>query len=483
MSVSEMRAAQLLWGAWPLSLRLGCLRRARLHLAGRPRCVAGWVPRENIAETLAAEVLPLLDAMRYVERCGRRVLRERRVGPRGRPQWLWGTAVWTRPEPLGVVLVIGPSNYPLMLPGIQLLQALASGNAVIVKPAVGCSEPMRRLVEVLTECGVPADLVRVLGEDPAEAAGVIREGVDKVFLTGSAETGRAVLRQLAETGTPAVMELSGCDAVHVLAGADLQLAISGLAFGLMLNGSRTCMAPRRLFVTDDDAEAVITGLCRELAVRGFVEQRLTGVAGARAARAVREALCGGAELRLGRLEAGAEGDELYGPVVLDHVHPEMSVARMDLFVPVLSVLRSVDDESGLRAAKQCPYALSAVVFGPTSASREYARRVDAGCVVINDMIASTADPRIAFGGRRASGFGLTRGPAGLLEMTQVKTIVRARPFFRPHLERPTVVDADVLEQLIQLEHSRGPLATLGAVAGMVRAAWKQRLVRSSMTRE
>lgn len=99
------------------------------------------------------------------------------------------------------------------------------------------------------------------------------------------------------------------------------------------------------------------------------------------------------------------------------------------------------------------------------------------------MIASTADPRIAFGGRRASGFGLTRGPAGLLEMTQVKTIVRARPFFRPHLERPTVVDADVLEQLIQLEHSRGPLATLGAVAGMVRAAWKQRLVRSSMTRE
>ena len=483
MSVSEMRRSQAEWGALPLSVRLGCLRRARLHLAGIARQVAEWVPRKNAAETLAAEVLPVLDACRYLERCGRRILRERRVGLRGRPQWLWGTAIWTRPEPLGVVLIIAPSNYPLMLPGIQLLQALAAGNAVLVKPAVGCSEAMRRLVGVLHECGLPAGLVRVLGEDPSEAARVISEGVEKVFLTGSAETGRAVLRELADTGTPAVMELSGCDAVHVLAGAELPLVVSALAFGLMLNGSRTCMAPRRLFVVDEVANSVITGLCRELKSRGVAEERLPGSAGAKAARAVREALAGGAELRLGRLEQGADGDELYGPVILDRVRPEMLIARMDMFVPVLSVLRSTDEEQGLRAANQCPYALSAVVFGPVGASRVYARRVDAGCVVINDMIASSADPRLAFGGRRASGFGVTRGPAGLLEMTHVKTIVRSRPFFRPHLERPTGVDAEVLEQLIRLEHSRGPLAKLGAVAGMVRAAWKQRLVRNSMNRE
>lgn len=483
MSMSQMRKTQAEWGALPLSERLGCLRRARLHLAGISRQVAEWVPRENMAETLAAEVLPVLDACRYLERCGRRILRERRVRLKGRPQWLWGTAVWTRPEPLGVVLVIGPSNYPLMLPGIQLLQAVVAGNAVFVKPAVGCSEPMQRLVGVLQECGLPIGLVQVLGEDPGEAANVISKGVEKVFLTGSVETGRAVLRQLAEMGTPAVMELSGCDAVHVLAGADLPLVVSGLAFGLLLNHSRTCMAPRRLFVMDEEAESVISGLCRELAARGIKEERLTGAAGAKAAQTVREALAGGAVLRLGRLEQGADGDELYGPVILDHVRPQMRVARTDLFVPVLSVLRSADEESGLCAARQCPYALSAVVFGPVSASRGYARRLDAGCVVINDMIVSSADPRVAFGGRHASGFGVTRGPAGLLEMTQVKTIVRSRPFFRPHLERPTGVDAEVLEQLIRLEHSRGPLAKLGAIAGMVRAAWKQHLVRSAMNRE
>jgi aldehyde dehydrogenase (NAD+) len=483
MSMAELRTAQIAWGGWRLPERLRCLRQARLRLAGMAREVAGWVTRENLSETLSAEVLPLLDALRYLEQCARRVLRERRVDPRGRPQWLWGTTIWTRPEPLGVVLVIGPSNYPLMLPGIQILQALAAGNAVLVKPAPGCSEPLRRLAGVLAECGLPADLLRVLGEAPADAAEAIAAGVNKVFLTGSAETGRAVMRQLAETGTPSVMELSGCDAVHVLSGADVNLASSAVAFGLMLNDGRTCMAPRRLIVRDGDAERLIRAVCGELTARGASERLLAGPAGGVAAAAVREALEGGARLRLGRLEFNAGGDRLYGPVILDHVRPEMSAARTDLFAPLMSVLRVGDDDEAVRVSAVCPYGLSAAIFGPTSACRAFARRLDVGCVVMNDVIVSTADPRVSFGGRHWSGFGVTRGPAGLLEMTQVKTIVRARPFFRPHLERPTAADADVLEQVIRLEHSPGPLAKLGAMAGIFRAAWKQRVLRSSMNRE
>jgi aldehyde dehydrogenase (NAD+) len=482
MDLAAARAGQVEWAGRPLSERLACLRRARLQLAEKPRRLASLVPRADQAETLAAEVLPLLDAMRYLEVSSRRVLRERRAGPRGRPQWLWGTAVWTRHEPVGVVLVIGPANYPLMLPGIQLLQALAAGNAVFVKPAPGCSACLEQLRQVLVESGVPSAVLQMCGESPAEAEAAISAGVDKVFLTGSAETGRVVLRRLSDCGTPAVMELSGCDAVHVLEGASEQLVSSCVAFGLAFNGSCTCMAPRRLFVREFQADSLIAGIGRELAVRGVAEQLLTGPSAERAAVAVRDALAAGAVLRLGRLDMTSGRCQLYGPVILDHVRPELEAARMDVFVPVLSVLRTADEDAAVRLSAECPYALSAAVFGRALACRRYARRLDAGCVVINDMIVPTADPRVAFGGRHRSGFGVTRGAAGLLEMTQLKTVVRGRGFFRPHLDRPTPADAEVLEHLIGLEHSRNPLAKLGAVWGVVRAAWKQRSFRVSLNR-
>jgi aldehyde dehydrogenase (NAD+) len=165
-------------------------------------------------------------------------------------------------------------------------------------------------------------------------------------------------------------------------------------------------------VQDVDAERLIGGICRELAARGFSERLLGGPAGRAAAAAVREALEGGARLRLGRLEFNAGGDRLYGPVILDHVRPEMSAARMDLFVPLMSVLRVADDDEAVRFSSACPYGLSAAIFGPTSACRTFARRLDVGCVVMNDVIVSTADPRVSFGGRHWSGFGVTRGPAG-----------------------------------------------------------------------
>jgi len=484
MDMAVVRQGQLEWAARRLPERLSCLRRARLRLAANPGALAALVQRGNRAETLAAEVLPLLDAMRYLEVSARRVLRERRVGPRGRPQWLWGTAVWTCHEPLGVVLVIGPANYPLMLPGIQLLQGLAAGNAVLVKPAAGGSACLERLRQVLVESGVPQSVVRISGESPADAETAISAGVDKVFLTGSAETGQIVQRRLAESGIPAVMELSGCDAVHVLDGASESLVSACVAFGLSFNNSCTCMAPRRLFVRDAVAEPLIGGICRELAARGASEEQLSGPAAERAAFAVRMALEAGAVLRLGRLDSGLGPgrEQLAGPVVLDRVRPDMPVARMDMFLPVLSVLRTVDEDEAVRMSAECPYALSAAVFGPTQACRRYARRLDAGCVVINDMIVPTADPRVAFGGRHRSGFGVTRGASGLLEMTQLKTVIRARGFFRPHLERPTPVDSEVLEQLIGLEHACNPLAKLGKVWGMVRAAWKQRSFRVSLNR-
>ncbi len=283
--------------------------------------------------------------------------------------------------------MIGPANYPLMLPGIQAMQALAAGNAVLVKPAPGCAEPMALLRRMLEQAGLPAGLFTVL-DDTAEAArAAIAAGVDLIVLTGASATGRAVLADAAAHLTPAIMELSGEDAFVVLAGADMAYAARALAFGQAFNGGRTCIAPRRVIVT-------------------------------RAAEAA--------------FRAAAPGQAF-------------AVAE--------------DDAHAAALANAGPYALGAAVFGPADRAASVAARLRAGCVVVGDVIAPTADPRLPFGGAGESGFGVTRGADGLLALTRPQAIVtRARPEWR---------------HLAPLPKDAAPL-----VAGLLRLAYGAERVRS-----
>ncbi|MBL8817925.1 MAG: aldehyde dehydrogenase family protein [Planctomyces sp.] len=482
------RNKQTAWAAESIRDRLKVLKQFRLRIAAEPESLAVSVNRKNIAETLAAEVLPLLDACRYLETEAAEILREKTAGNRSRPKWLWGNSVVLRPEPLGVVLIIGPSNYPLMLPGIQALQAIAAGNAVLIKPAVGCSQVADLFASLAASAGLPEGLIQVLPESPEAATLAIRNGVNKVFLTGSASTGRAVRGELANAGTPSVMELSGCDAVFILEDADLNLVSDCLMFGLTLNNSRTCMAPRRVFATGKQTDEIIRLLKKKMALGseqgsgskerscsiGNADRPLSDIADLK----IREAISNGAALICGP-SSDSSLAEYSGVAILDHVTSEMSVTQSDIFAPVLSFIRVESAEQALYENQKCPYALSATVFGSTERSWQFARRISVGCVVINDMIVPTADPRVPFGGRGLSGHGMTRGESGLLEMTQLKAIVATRHWFRPHLQKPTSADAEVLAQLIRLEHAATPLQSLMAVPRMIRATLKQIKIRRS----
>jgi acyl-CoA reductase-like NAD-dependent aldehyde dehydrogenase len=228
-------------------------------------------------------------------------------------------------------------------------------------------------------------------------------GVDKVFLTGSEETGRAVLATLAPHGIPAVMELSGHDAVFVCDGADLGLVARCVAYGVTFNGGATCIAPRRVFVTR--------------AMAAELEPRLAKALG--------------------------EG------------------------APAVSIIAVETIDEALALSNQCPYRLGASVFGPPNVAAAVAARVDAGCVVVNDMIAPTADPRLPFGGRGRSGFGLTRGAEGLLEMTRVKAVATRIGSFRPHLEPPHAGDEALFAAYLSAAHGGRIAARVRGVVNVV----------------
>lgn len=473
------RQAQQAWAALPLSARLRILRGLRHRIADRASelaAAAGAGRGRPWAEVLSAEVLPLADACLFLEREAPRLLAPRRLGRTGRPAWLGRVTAEVRREPLGLVLILAPSNYPLFLPGVQALQALAAGNAVLWKPSPEGVPAALALVALLTEAGLDERLVRVLPASDDSGRAALAAGPDKVLLTGSAATGRAVLRDLADRLIPATMELSGCDAVFVLPGADLERVALAVRFGLTLNEGATCIAPRRLFVPRGMVRNLEELLARALAEAPPV--RIAEESAAHIRSLVRGALSRGARLLGGGASpsSGATfGDpEAFRPLVVLDATPDLPLLREDLFAPVLAVVPVASTDEALDFAARCPYALGASVFGPEEAARSLADRVRAGVVTVNDLIVPTADPRLPFGGRGESGFGVTRGAEGLLELTTVKTVAVRRGRWLPHLEPRTAEDGEVLRSLLTLGHAARWRDRLAAAASLIRAARRSR---------
>jgi len=355
-----------------------------------------------------------------------------------------------RREPFGLILVIAPSNCPIFLAGVQILQALVAGNAVLLKPGPGGLRAALQLARQLRAAGLPENLLRVLDESPEAAKAAIEAGVDKVVFTGSAAVGKQVLAQLAPRAVPATLELSGCDAAIVRADADLDLAVRALVFGLRLNSGQTCIAPRRVFV----ARAVATEF------EGRLARALAGCAAAEFSPAQRlklaplllQSLTVGAHLLAGR---SLSETEVIGPVVIAGVKPGSLLHCQDIFGPLLLLITVTNDDEALRLANENSFGLGATIFSrDKNAAQALADRLQVGVVVINDMIAPTADARLPFGGRKLSGFGLTRGPEGLIEMTTAKVVVHRRGRSRPHFEAPHPDDADLLLSFLRLAHGR-----------------------------
>lgn len=401
---AKTRAAQSHWAWQPIAYRLGLIRELRHLIAANAETLAiaaAAVSDRPVAEKLASEVLPLADACSWLERNAARVLASRRCGKRERPLWMQGFSFEVQRQPFGVVLVIGAGNYPLFLPAIHSLHALAAGNAVLLKPAPGTRSLALIFAKLARATGLDPALLTILPEDVEAAHDAIADGVDKVIFTGSSENGRNVLARLAATNTPAVMELSGEDAVIVFADADVDLVVRALKFGARLNNGATCIAPRRLIVERSIADDLRTRLA----------------------------------------------------------HADVTQLPLDTFR---------DKEGALDYIHSASFALGASIFSrDITRARTLAARIKSGFALINDLIVPTADPRMPFGGVKASGFGSTRGNEGLLEMTFPHVVAVNRGNSHRHFDETGADDARLFSSYIRAAHGRGG-ERFGAIVDLVR---------------
>jgi len=427
--------------------------------------------RTEDIETVASELIPLCDALGWIGRHGSGVLADRKVGLAGRPVWMWGVRSRVQRVAWGRVLVLGTWNYPIFLSGVQIAQALAAGNSVLLKPAPGCETISHHLLDAFHRAGVPEEALRLLDSSAEAAIEVIEEGVDLVVLTGAASTGRKVLLQTAEKLTPAIMELSGVDAVIVLPRADTDRVVAAIRFGLLFNSGATCIGPRRIFYCagEDESEP---SWCGELidSLRDAASVIVHPAARSSVADAIESAIDRGAVDRVERFD-GAElrRSGRMAPVVLSNVPRDHEILETDLFAPVMSLISVESERAAVDWVNGCRYRLAASVFGPPQDAARVAGQLSVGCVVVNDLVMPTADPRLPFGGRGESGFGVTRGPEGLLAMSTVRVIATRSGRWAPHLSPPNHGDDELLTGVLKMNHGCGWRERIGGLKRLTSA--------------
>ena len=462
-AVNKARKAQEIWAGTRIEERLRRLRRLRFLLAqnaSRLAAVSAFARGCPESEVLASEVLPLIEAARFLEKSAKRILAPCKLGSRQRPFWLAGIGSQIHREPCGVVLIIGPSNYPLLIPAIQMMQALVAGNTVLLKPGDRGRSVAKPFCDLMACAGFSASLVTLLSESADSARAAIAARPDKVVFTGSAATGRLIQKQLAPFLIPSTMELSGCDPSIVLHDADLGLTTRALTFGLRLNGGRTCVAPRRVFVVRNVASDLEGRLSES--VEKLISSNEAQITLAESARChIRSAIENGAHF--------VAGDESRLPAVLAGVPASASILQEDLFAPVLSLVTVADEEEAIRLSNNSPYALGASIFTrDENAGRMIASRLNAGIVTVNDLIIPGADPRLPFGGRAHSGFGVTRGEEGLLDLTVPKVVTVTRSAFRPAFDAPQEGDERLIQAYIKMAHGGGFKTRWNSLLALVR---------------
>ncbi len=472
----SLRSAQLEWSQVDLRARAATAKRLASLIASNARQLHDAIrtpQRRDYRETIAAEILPFADAARWLSKNASGILKPRAIGFAQRPLWLGRVRSVVSREPVGVVMVIGTWNYSLFLTGVQMLQAVVAGNAVVVKPAPGCEAITASIQRLMIESGVPSNLIAVLDTSIERAEQMMDLKVDKAIMTGSSQSGRKVMSRLAQRLTSSTMELSGCDAVFVLEDANLDRVVAALIFGLRLNGGATCVAPRRVYVPQMTMPQLVSKLKSRLK-----EIPPTVVAPRTRERITAEIASGNAELVLPAETAGSEHPSAESvsrwiesglPMVLQGVAADGPLSKADIFAPLTMLFAFENIEQALTWDRQCPYGLTASIFGGEEKAKRLASQLDVGSVIINDLIVPTADPRLPFGGVRESGFGVTRGVEGLLELTRPKVTSVRRGQWLVHLDAPKSRDAQILEGLLQWLHEDSWSKRMAGLRNIIRA--------------
>ncbi len=453
-AVARARAATVWWEGLGFPGRKERLDAWKSLLAKRLPELAEVMHRENGKPVGDAqlELVLAIDHIAWAGKNARRVLGPRRVAS---GMMMANQAASLEYQPLGVVGVIGPWNYPVFTPMGSIAYALAAGNAVVFKPSEFTPAVGKWLVDSFAEVVPDHDVFQLITGMGETGAALCRAGVDKIAFTGSARTGKKVMAACAENLVPVLMECGGKDSMIVDDDADLDAAADAALWGGMANAGQTCIGIERVYATTkayDGFLAKLTDKAGKLEA-GVSYGHITMPSQVDIIRDhIADALARG-----GTAVTGGDVDgTLVQPTILTGVPEDSLAVQEETFGPTITVTRVGSVEEAITLTNATSYGLAGSVFSKKR-GMEIARQLRSGMTSVNSVLSFAGVPGLPFGGSGDSGFGRIHGDDGLREFTRAKAITRQRfalPLPLMSFERSTKTDKRLVKA-IRLLHGRG----------------------------
>ena len=424
-AVTRARVAQRKWVSMPLRERLRVIRNFQRALYRDVDAVASLIAEETgkpKAEALTAEVLVTLDATRFLLKEVPRLFRRERVAHGNLA--MRAKRAYLRREPYGVIGIISPWNYPFSIPASEVLAALACGNAVVLKPSEFTPRCALKLQELLFAAGLERDLLHVVPGEGAAGAALVASSIDKLIFTGSVATGKKIAKAAAEKLLPIVLELGGKDPMVVLEDADIEVASSAAVWGAFMNAGQTCLSVERCYVHRDIHDRFVQA-CAEKVKKLRVREEIGPLINDRQLQTVetqvQDAVARGAKIECGGQRGSAPHS--YTPTIITGADHAMRLLSDETFGPVMPVIPFANDDEAVHFANDSVFGLAGSVWTRDRTRGEaLAQKINAGTVMINDLISAFGISEAPHGGFGASGIGRTHGRMGLEEMVRTKYI-------------------------------------------------------------
>lgn len=346
-----------------------------------------------------------------------------------------------KPSPYGVVLIMSPWNYPVLLSLDPLADAIAAGNTVVLKPSAYSPHTSAILGKIIRECFDPR-YVAVIPGGRSENSCLLNQRFDYIFFTGSQAVGKEVMKKAADHLTPVTLELGGKSPCIVDKKADLKLAAKRIVFGKYLNCGQTCVAPDYIYCHRDIKDALLAEIIRQIR-KQYGERPLEN---REYGKIINEKhfnrLCGLMEKK--KIAYGGKTDPAalrIEPTVLDQVSFEDAIMKEEIFGPLLPVLTFCSIGEAIRTIAAMPHPLALYIF---TTDKSAAKRVISECGFgggcINDTIIHLATSEMGFGGFGESGMGSYHGKDGFDTFSHYKSIVEKKTWidlpmrYRPYRE-------------------------------------------------
>lgn len=432
-TVEKAKKASIFWSTLPWEERAKYIIKAKDYILKNLDSIAELITKENgkpLVEAITAELLPVLELMTHYAKNKEEILTREEINL---GKWAFlNKSSYLEYQPLGVIAIISPWNYPFSIPMGQVVTALITGNTVVLKPSEQTPLIGLEIYNIFKNVGLPDDVLNVITGFGKTGADIIEARVNKVIFTGSVATGKKIMAKASENLTPVVLELGGKDPMIVFKDINMDIVSSGAVWGAFTNSGQVCASVERLYVHENIADEFIYevakktkklkqgfGLDKSNDLGAMISLEQMGIVSDHIDDAVKR---GAKIITGGKRNPNFEGF-FFEPTILTKVDHSFKIVAEETFGPILPIMTFKTEEEAIKLANDSKYALTASIWtNNISKAKKMASKIEAGTVSINDCLTSFALCQTPWGGPKDSGIGRTHGKIGLMEFLNPKHI-------------------------------------------------------------